>query len=444
MKTSISKEQLQDALETVGDNKDALANHFGCGTYSIRSHLKFYDLNIDRRAESNLKKDGIPPPPKEELELLYTIENKTMTEIGVAYGVSNVTAMKWVKGYGIDVLSQSDTIRYKALPKAMETNKVKYGNEHFFATEEGKQKITNSFMTKYGVPYNPNNGIQTSSEEMEVLNYVNSLVPGFEKSRHLGFELDMFNKDIMVAIEYCGLYWHNETNKGKDSHIKKYKACVEAGIHLLTIFSDEWCKRKSQVKGFIRSTLGKNEIRIGARTLRVEVMDRNNYRALDFLEKNHIQGSPIVSQIINHYALVDDGGHIMCIVSIGNHHRGNEGIILSRFCGKSNVTVSGGASKLFSKVIQDFPDTPIKTWSDNRWSDGGLYKSLGFTNTSVLPKDYSYVNGNTRKSKQSMTRKSMGASEGQTEYERAVELKFDRIWDCGKMVWEYNTGEQYV
>lgn len=431
----ITKDQLEQALIDVGDNKETLAKHFGCGTWAIRARLKEYGLNVDKRSIAHNK---IAPPPREDLEKLYMIDNLNMSEIGEIYNVSNVTAMKWFVNYGIEVLSHSDNVRKKAIPKAMKTNLERYGSEYYFSSDEGKATVAQSFMDKHGVPYNIHNGVNGSKDEDEVLAYVNSLVGGFEKSYHLGIELDMYNDELQIAIEYCGLYWHTETNKGKDAHYKKYKICNDNGVRLITIFSDEWKNKQPQVKGFIRSLLKKNEIRIGARTLRIEKHDANNARAALFLEKHHIQGRPSTMHTICHYSLIDEDGHIQCIMSVGKHHRGTGDIVINRFCVKDNVTVSGGASKLFKQILTDFPSDVIKSWSDNRWSNGDLYATLGFEIREHLPKDYSYVKGGSRKSKQNMTKKRMEATRTQTEYERAQELGYDRIWDCGKIAWVYD------
>ena len=41
-----------------------------------------------------------------------------------------------------------------------------------------------------------------------------------------------------------------------------------------------------------------------------------------------------------------------------------------------------------------------------------------------------------------MTKKKLHASENQTEYQRALELGFDRIWDCGKKTWIFKYDQQ--
>lgn len=81
----------------------------------------------------------------------------------------------------------------------------------------------------------------------------------------------------------------------------------------------------------------------------------------------------------------------------------------------------------------------IISWSDNRFSDGNVYKKTGFRKTAELAQDYSYVYYKApkkRESKQSFKKGLIKCRENQTERERALELGYSRIWDCGKIRWE--------
>lgn len=68
-------------------------------------------------------------------------------------------------------------------------------------------------------------------------------------------ELDIYVPSMKMAIEYNGLYWHNEENVGKNSTYDKWKTCKDNGIHLLTIWDDDWNYRKELVKRTIKTIL---------------------------------------------------------------------------------------------------------------------------------------------------------------------------------------------
>lgn len=434
----LSKDELLHLIEKFDNDKVAMADHVGIGTYSLRSQLMRHEIYTDRRATAN-KKRAVNVPAKDILIKHYYDENLTFVEIAKIYDVSNVTVSKWYRDYEIEVLSHSETITQKVLPKVIKFNQENYGTDHIFTLDHIKEKIKNTFIENYGVPYHPIG--TTSKAEMDVLEFFNSLHPSFEKARMFGIEMDGYSKDLNIAFEYCGIFWHKETIKGKSLHEKKYKICKENGIRLFTIFEDEWVNKNAQVKGFIKAALRLYDEKVFARKLTLEVLPKRDLNVIKFLNDTHIQGAPSDVNTIKHYVLKRDD-EIVSVMSLGKHHRSNRTeLIINRCCTKPDLMIVGGSRRLFHAIKIDYPDTDIKTWSDNRWSEGEMYMNLGFDLHSEMPKDYSYViqtgSSCARKSKQSMTKKNLKAKDGQTEYERALELGFDRIWDCGKKTWVY-------
>jgi hypothetical protein len=414
-------------------NKKLLAERLGMTEWKTRELLKSLGILADGRPQGN-KNKSVPVPPKKELLELYQKQNMTLLDISKHYNTSNVTVKKWFTNYEIPLLSHSETVSKKVIPKIINSNMQKYGYEHFFASEEGKKKVADGFIKKYGVPYHPIGN--TSDAELEVLAYFNSLVSGFEKNLKTGIEIDGYNDELKIGFEYCGLFWHMESIKGKNLHFKKYTHCRERGIRLITIFEDEWKNKPGQTKGFIRAILRKTENKVYARKLKIEKVDKRDYNTINFLIDNHIQGAPHVTNTLFHYILKDENDVIYSSMSFSKHHRNSKEIVLSRYCVKINHDVVGGSERLFKAAIKDFKCN-IKTWSDNRWSEGAMYEKLGFKMTKELPKDYYYVGKKQRIPKQKMTKKKMVASQNQTEQERAKELGFDRIWDCGKKTWVF-------
>ena len=125
-------------------------------------------------------------------------------------------------------------------------------------------------------------------------------------------------------------------------------------------------------------------------------------------------------------------------MTFGKHHRNsNKELILNRFAIKDGVSIAGGASKLFKNACKILPKGLIKSWSDNRWSQGNVYEKLGFILQGELPPDYSYVYKQTRVSKQSQQKNKTKCPTELTEVEWAHQRGFYRIWDCGKKVWVF-------
>jgi hypothetical protein len=103
--------------------------------------------------------------------------------------------------------------------------------------------------------------------------------------------------------------------------------------------------------------------------------------------------------------------------------------------------VSGGASKLLSHFIKTYGHLykEIISFSDNNYSNGNVYKSLGFNLDKNLPPDYKYiVKGKTYHKagfrKSAIFRKHDIPSDmmNSPEWELMQYLGYDRIWDTGK------------
>ena len=103
----------------------------------------------------------------------------------------------------------------------------------------------------------------------------------------------------------------------------------------------------------------------------------------------------------------------------------------------------GGSGKLFKACVEWCAKNGIEkiiSWSDNRYSDGSVYEKLGFNKSGKLPPDYQYVNMKNPKkriSKQSQSKKKSQCPFGMTELEWANSRGLSRIWDCGKIRWEF-------
>lgn len=255
-----------------------------------------------------------------------------------------------------------------------------------------------------------------------------------------GQQVDLFNEELKLGIEYCGLYWHNESkNKGRLYHYNKYKTLQDKDIRLLTIFSDEWKYRNSQVKNFLKGTLGKNKYRIQARECEVKEVDAKI--AEDFVEKHHIQGSHRASLIS--FGLFTGYG-LVGVMSFNHHHRQNHdgSLILNRMCFADDTTVIGGASRMLKKGKEWAKEHGYKniiSWSDNRWSIGGIYGVMGFELDGELGPDYSYVNDSNAKvriPKQKMMKKKIGCPVEIKEHDFLAKEGYYRIWDCGKKRWK--------
>lgn len=290
--------------------------------------------------------------------------------------------------------------------------------------------------------------IGKSKQELELREFLQNILPNVyiemgNRKILKGKELDVYIPSLNLAIEYCGLYWHNENSphpRSKEYHASKMQKCEELGIRLITIFEDEWVYRGDQVKSFLKSVVGFVEERFYARNSYARVISQELSSA--FLEKNHIQGSGLSKISIGLF--VDE--RLLGVTIANSHHRqGHEDIcVLNRLAFEDGIQVIGGASKMLKYLIKEIKLRNYKTlisWSDNRWSQGNVYKKIGFDLVGELPPDYSYcVGGGKRQSKQSnkkllLLKKGAIGDMSHTETQLARTLGYNRIWDCGKKRW---------
>ena len=214
---------------------------------------------------------------------------------------------------------------------------------------------------------------------------------------------------------------------------------MEKGIQLYHIFEDEWVFKRKIVESRIKNILGVTENRIFARKCTINELNYSETRK--FLNENHIQGE---CNSKYNYGLYYKG-ELVSVMTFGHLRKnlgsnGNENEYeLLRFCNKLDTTVVGGASKLLKYFTDRLKPERIISYADKRWSDGNLYRQLGFTHIKDSKPGYFYVIGQKRENRFKY-RKDVLVKEGfdknKSEYEIMIGRGIYRIYDCGMMVFE--------
>ena len=260
-------------------------------------------------------------------------------------------------------------------------------------------------------------------------------------------EVDIYIPDRKIAIECNGVYFHSDKYKPINYHYDKFRACLDRGIQLISIWSD-WIKSKPQiVESFIKSKLGICESRIFARKCTVAIVDPKT--ASNFLNKSHIQGRCNAKIHIGLY-LKDELVALMCFAKrskLSGPKTVNDGEWeLIRFCNKLDVTVVGGAGKLLTYFISHFKPSKIISFSSNDISVGSLYKRLGFSRKRINTPGYWYTDPDEihRYHRSSFTRSAIVKKwpeydiNDRTWTERQVmdSKRYRRFYDSGTILWE--------
>lgn len=309
-------------------------------------------------------------------------------------------------------------------------------------------KCNHEFTTRLDYGFNPKCPICDkkcntfrSKEEIEVGDFISSIYDKKiilnDRSLIKPLEVDIYLPESKIAIEYCGLYWHQE-NMGKDKnyHRNKFLLLQSQGIQLITIFSDEWNNKKDIVKSRLTTILSKNNNTIGARKFSIKEVSYKEAKV--FLDYNHIQGSSVSKFNI---ALVDDNNTIYSLmtfsnrrIALGGKKLDNEYELL-RFANLIGHTIPGAASKLLTFFIKKYDPKSIISYADLRWSIGNLYNKLSFNQLIDEPIGYFYMDDYTKRYNRFSFRKSiltkMGMPNELTEFESMDLLGYSRIWDCG-------------
>lgn len=381
------------------------------------------------------------------------LKQKSIEQIAEEHKVSITPVVKYLKKHNLYQLNDARRRNAKAnkvlesketLISLYETNTMESIAETLGTT---KGTVSRWFQV-HNIEAKPVNSYERkikkiSGEEQKLYEFVSSIYKGEiqQSNRSIlnGKELDIFIPSKNLAIEYNGLYshhyrpWEDKEGLKKDSkyHLFKTLECEKKNIQLLQFYSDEWNFKSNILKNIIQSKLGLNE-KVYARKCNITEVD--TYTKNSFLNEYHIQGedkSSIKLGLIHNEELV-------CIMTFAKS-RFNKFYDweLTRFCVKGGISVIGGFSKLLKAFMEVYKGSII-SYADRRYSNGNVYSKNGFTLIGVNKPSYYYVDKNfiRRVNRMKFQKKYIGAYEC-TEYEKAREMGFEKIWDCGTLAYGF-------
>lgn len=282
------------------------------------------------------------------------------------------------------------------------------------------------------------NSKYTSKQEKQLYDFVKNNYAGQILMRDhtlIGKELDLVLPDLNLAIEFDGLYWHNDNVIKNDVHLIKTELCESKGYQLIHIFEDEWNFKQEIVKSRLLNFFHKSN-RIFAR--KTKIKDVQTAEAYKFLNENHIQGACSSKYKLGLYY----NDELVSLMTFGKSRFKKDEFELLRFCNKLNTSVIGGASKLFTAFCKLHPEVKnIVSYADRRWSKGNVYESLGFSFVHVSAPSYFYIVNHKRENRIKYQKHKLvanGADPTKTEHEIMKEMGFARIYDCGTIKYNFD------
>jgi hypothetical protein len=276
-----------------------------------------------------------------------------------------------------------------------------------------------------------------SIQEQEIKDFIKSL--GFsivENARDIisPKELDIYIPEKQLAIEYCGIYWHSEQHgKTKFYHRNKLDQCNLKNIRLLTIFSNEWIDHPEIVKSRISYYLGITTNKLFARQCTIKEV--STVDATEFLNRTHTQGYCTAKIRIGLY---NKNNKLVSIMTFSPSRFEKYKTEMIRFSVEIGTSISGGASKLLSYFIKNYPVSEIVSYSNNNWGYTDFYEKLGFIKINTGIPGYTYLDissGNCynriRYQKHKLQKQLPIFDNLLSEYQNMLNNNFDRFWDCG-------------
>ena len=412
--------------------------------------------------QTSLERYGVDNYAKTE-ECQTKMSGTNFKRYGVQYPLQNEEISRKVKKtniekYGVQYPAQNTEIN----KQITETRKKNYYSEHVLEKlnnadwlfNEQKKKtinqianelgVSSSNLGKYFMKYNipiTNVNFNTSDAEKEIVSFIKSLGISniSQNNRNTIFpkELDILLPDYNLAIEFNGTYWHTQ-NMGKDKHyhLSKTTKCEEQGIQLLHIADYEWndITKQDIWKSIIKTKIGFSN-RIFARKCILKNVLTNE--AKDFMNNNHLEG--FVGGNIK-LGLYFDNELVQCIIvgkSRFNKHYQYE---LTRSATIKNTVIVGGLSKLLSRI-----NGSLISYANRRYSNGNSYVKIGMRQKKSSSPNYKYtsyngiVSGSRNAFQKHKLKDKLDIFDlNLSEWENMQANGYDRIWDCGNLVYTIN------
>ena len=405
-----------------------------------------------------LHKYGVENPYSSK-EVQEKIKNTFLDRYGIKNPMQSKEVQEKVKQtnierYGSENVMQSFDIRKKSLSKERNMTEEEldlffksinsqewWNNQESFLSVKTvlKDLLTLSQIYIYAHKFRPDWTFKSpiSQPHQRVINLLNEHQIEYEintRSIISPLELDIYIPSKSLAIEVNGIYWHSElSGKDRNYHLNKTIACEKKGIQLLQFWDIEIEDKWDIVSSMIINKLWLIKNKIGARKCIVKSI--SSQQAFEFFEKNHIQGG--IKSAIN-YGLFLNKELISAISFSICRFDSNKILELTRFGVKNNTSVIGAFSKLFKHHKGD-----VVTYADRRYSIGNVYLKNNFTLEKSSNPGYKYLRENGLESRMKYQKHKLPNlletfNPDLTEWENMKVNGFDRIWDCGNLVFKFN------
>ena len=185
-------------------------------------------------------------------------------------------------------------------------------------------------------------------------------------------EIDVYIPKHKVGIELHGLYYHSELFQSTLYHRYKAEEADKAGIKLFQIWEHDFWNKAGIIKSMIKVACGEAKYKYNARE--AKLIKVNTPAAQYFLQHNHIQGFAHCSVFVG----LKYQKQLIAVMGFSKRFQQDNTWELVRFATLRHSIVRGGASRLLTAFERKYNPAAIVSLADRMYSNGGLYKQLGF------------------------------------------------------------------
>jgi hypothetical protein len=276
--------------------------------------------------------------------------------------------------------------------------------------------------------------------------FINSLSPyRFDKTKKIlsnKRELDLYNDQLKLAIEFDGIYTHSEGynrgGKDKSYHLSKTEECLKKGIKLIHLWENEWIQKRILVEDILKGILV-GHTKVYARKCVVKIITKE-YKL--FCEENHLQGFGSAEVRLG---LFYQDELVQAMSFSKSRFNKNYEWEMIRECSKKGIVVVGGKGKLLKHFERNYKPSSLISYCDRRWFTGESYLKLGFKLEKTTPPGYWYFKNSfssdgfklyhrTQFQKHKLPQLLPRFDSQLTEWENMQLNGYNRIWDCGQLV----------
>lgn len=445
------REELVELYQQPAISISEIARRYNTSQPTVRKWLIDYEISRKTQRDASREVNAAKRPNLPDFETFETdFYTLSIDELEKKYVTGQSTLYQWCDVFGMEPKNHSQSC---ILGKVKQFQHIRYSTEVVETTynESGNLSIA---AEKLGVSYGymrflcKQHGIEVlnpkrSKRENDLYEKCVSIAPKDQwkigdRSAIAPFELDIYNIDKGLAVEYCGSYWHSETygKKDRNYHARKLQMCREKGVKLITVFEFDDMEK---ITDLLRTLLGVS-LPLNAREARV--VDVEPSAAAAFYQRHHLSGSVGAS---THLGLVyDKTNEIVMMASFGKARNGKHTYECMRMASDGRYRVRGGASKLFHHFDRrmNVGDTLI-TYADLRFGEGNTYLHCGFERAADTKPNYWYFHKNAPHVKHSrvafqkhkLPNVLSRYDDNLSEYDNMLLNGYDRIWDCGNAVY---------